>query len=181
MTDPVAVGRYAGALFEAAREAGQTAQVDADMEVLSSGGPVKELIRVLLNPRYSAAQKRGVIDALGKALSSATSAHFLFVLLRKNRTAILPEIARNFRELYKTSQGVVACEVTLAAEPEAGFKARILTALKRITHTEVEMTVRVVPGVIGGVAVRIRNKILDATFRSRIDQLKKRLLEVKIS
>jgi F-type H+-transporting ATPase subunit delta len=177
--DPVAVGRYAIALFGAAKSSSSIDAVAADLESLSQARAAEDLIHCLENPRYNMDLKRQVIDALGQKCSSPMTAKFLHVLLRKSRIGLLPGIAAKFRELVKEAGGVVSCEVILAAKPSAAFSKIIEKALKRITHTEVEMAVKVDLAVMGGIALKIKNKILDATFSKRLYDLKYDLLQTK--
>jgi len=181
MIDPVAVERYSQAIFDAAHKAKVTEKVDQDLLSLSREFQRSGLKAFLENPKYSFESKARVIDKVGNGLSSDLSVKFLHLLLKKNRINLLESIALIFAELEREAKGIVPCEVVLAAEPEKGFLDKIETALKRIPRKKVMLTVQTNPFVIGGITVRIKNRILDATFKTRLSELKDLMLEVKLS
>ena len=180
MSDPVAVKRYAQALFGAAQKAEETEKVEKDLAALSRGFRRSGLKDFLKNPRHALQAKARVIDEVGKKMDSSVMVSFLHLLLRKSRTDLIPDISREFAELDREIRGIVPCEVVLAKEPEKAFIQKIEDALQRITGQKVDMTFRTDPGVIGGIAVRVKNRILDASFRARLSELRDSLLEARI-
>ncbi len=175
--DPVAVDRYARALFNAAQKAGEAQRVEADLTALKAEVRRSGLKSFLDNPRFPRTAKLGVIDRIGAMFESKLTTSFLRVLLMKSRTPLLERIADRFVELHREFKGIAACDITLASEPSPDFLVRIEKELERITHLDVELRVQVDPSVLGGVHLRIKNRVLDGTYRERLAEMKARLLE----
>jgi F-type H+-transporting ATPase subunit delta len=177
----IAAERYALALFQAAKERGEIDAVDGDLKSFVGVFGPSGLRRILANPQYSPTVKERVLGEVGARLASPLSGGLLRLLLRKSRLAELETIAVRFAELVRESKGIVPCEVTLTKGPEPHFLQSIEGSLKRLTHSEVSLKVKVNPGVLGGVMVKIRNRILDASLRTRLEEVRRALKEVKVS
>ena len=59
-----------------------------------------------------------------------------------------------------------------------GQRAEIAARLRALTGEQVEMDETVDPDLIGGVAVRIGDRLYDASVRSRLERLRARLTAV---
>jgi F-type H+-transporting ATPase subunit delta len=175
--DPVAVDRYARALFNAAQKAGEAERVEADLTALKAEVRRSGLKSFLDNPRFPRTAKLGVIDKIGAMFESKLTTSFLRLLLMKSRTPLLERIVDRFVELHREFKGIVPCDIVLAAEPSKDFLARIEQELERITHLDVELRVQVDPSALGGVRLRIKNRVLDGTYRERLEEMKERLLQ----
>lgn len=175
--DPVAVDRYARALFNASQKAGETALVEADLTALKAEAQRSGLKSFLDNPRFPRALKLGAIDRIGAMFGSKLTVSFLRILLMRSRTGLLERIADRFVELHREFKGIVPCALVLAAQPTQEFLDRIEKELERITHLDVELKVHVDPAALGGVRLTIKNRVLDGTYRERLEDLKERLLE----
>ena len=175
--DPVAVDRYARALFNAAQKAGQAGPVEADLVSLKAEIRRSRLKSFLENPRFPRPVKLNAIDRIGAMLASKLTTSFLRLLLIRSRISLVEKIADRFVDLHRESRGIVACHLVLAAEPRKDFLERIEKELERITHLDVELRVQVDPAALGGVRVTIKNRVLDGTHRERLESMKTRLLE----
>ena len=175
--DPVAVDRYARALFNVAQKAKEADKVEADLVALKAEVKRSGLKSFLENPRFPRTIKLSAIEKIGAMFASKLSASFVKLLLLKSRTGLLERIADRFIELHRESKGIVACDLLLASEPSKDFLARIERELERITHLDVELRVKVDPTALGGVRLRIKNRVLDGTYRERLEDMKERLLE----
>ncbi len=174
--DPVAVDRYARALFNAAQKAGELEKVEADLTALKAQVRKSGLKSFLDNPRFPRTIKFTVLDQVGAMFASKLTASFLRILLVKSRIAILERAVDRFVELHRESKGIVPCLLVLASEPSKDFLDRIEKELERITHLDVELKVLVDPSALGGVRLTIKNRVLDGTYRERLADLKERLL-----
>jgi len=180
MIDQVAVDRYARALFNSARSAGEDGRVEQDLEGLCREFRQSGLEGFLANPRFSSRSKRQVLDRAGRGMASPLTLKFLQILLRKSRTGLLEEVTALFVRLRKEARGIVPCEVTLARQAGEAFLDKIRKSLARIAAAPVQVQVKIDPGMMGGIRVRIKNRILDASFRTRLDKLREILLEKRL-
>ncbi|CAK0750254.1 ATP synthase subunit delta [Gammaproteobacteria bacterium] len=175
--DPVAVDRYVLALFYAARNASQEQLVEQDLLSLKAEIRRSGLKNFLENPRYPRALKLRTIESIGAMFVSKLTANFLRVLLMHSRIGLLEQIVDRYTDLYRESKGIAVCELVFASQPGKEFLDRVEEQLKRIAHLEVELRVQVDPAILGGVWLKIKNHVLDGTYRRRLGSMKERLLE----
>ncbi len=179
--DAIAVERYSAALFASAQGNKAVVEVLEDLDSLEKHFESTGLKEFLCNPKYPLVQKRQVINTLGANFSSKLTANFINLLLKKSRINILLGVVTTFRELEKDSRGIVACEIKLRDEPSSDFLKKIEGSLKRMTHHEVDLKITVDAQIIGGAVIKIGNRVLDASVRSRLKEIKKILLATKIN
>ena len=71
-------------------------------------------------------------------------------------------------------------EVTLAHEPDAAQLRDIAAQLSRVLASEVVPHVRVDEGILGGIVVRYRDRVIDGSLRRRLLALRSRLLDTTV-
>lgn len=176
-----ASGRYALALYRAAEAADQTDKVGGDLKDLCAVMRPSGLLRYLDNPRFAYGHNVRVIERLKPLFASPLTAGLLRVLLRKGRIGIIFSVSEGFSALVREARGVVSAEAVLAGTPNEALKKKLLASLKKMTGKQVELTIRTDPGVVGGIFIKIGNRVIDGSIRSRLDELKKSLLETEIN
>jgi F-type H+-transporting ATPase subunit delta len=70
----------------------------------------------------------------------------------------------------------VHAQVTLAKEPDAEHRAVIARQLSRLVGMPVVPQVRLNPNILGGIIVRIGDKVMDGSLRKRVGLLRGRML-----
>lgn len=181
MSDSVISSRYAQALFNSALAEGNIQAVQNDLKDLQDVFRKTRLKGVLDNPHFPIKKKVNVIKEIGKKFSSKISGKFLLLLMKKTRIFLLNDIKRRFDDLALSHDGIVPCVVYLAKEPNAEFRQAIIDGLRRITHSEVDLTTQVDSSAIGGIGIKIGNKILDARIRTRLNLIRRQMLQTSLS
>lgn len=173
--------RYAKALFELAREARLDAEIEAALLELSQAlQDAPQTQRLLTDPRLSLAQKREIFSrvlAHASAQASALLLNFLSVLFEKNRFHLIHDVALSFKTIADEAQGESVAVVRSARTLDAADEASLLTMLEKYTGTKVAMKKEVDASVLGGVEVRIGNRVIDGTVRGNLERLKEELLK----
>jgi len=172
--------RYATAVVESAAKQGEAVleKVTRDLEsiaALMTTSP--DLRQVLLNPVFSVAERKKALDAVIARLDMAELAKKVVELLsERNRLSLLGDVARSARRLSDLRAGRVRAKVETAAPLTGPAMDQLKRALERRTGKSVEMTVAVVPSLLGGVRTTIGSMVLDGTIRSQLDDLREQLL-----
>jgi F-type H+-transporting ATPase subunit delta len=173
-------GRYATALFELALEERALDAVKADLDrfdALVAESP--DLARLVRSPVFTAEEQTGALAAvLDKAGIGGLAAKFLKVVAANRRLFAVREIARDFRKLVANHKGEVTAEVTLAEPPSDAHLAAIKAALKGVTRKDVAVDIKVDPGIIGGLVVKLGSRMVDSSLRSKLNALKASMKEV---
>ncbi len=71
-------------------------------------------------------------------------------------------------------------EITTAAEPDEALQAELKQRLGRVFDREVLPRYRVNPRIIGGVIVRVGDRILDGSIRHRLQMLRRSLMKAEV-
>jgi F-type H+-transporting ATPase subunit delta len=172
---------YAAALFElASRTKEHTAFLDA-FETLSALLGADTRVRVFLaTPKIGVAAKK---SALRKALHGRVPKRFLnfvMVALDKRRQRLLSQMADEYRSLLDEHLGVLNVRITVAHEPDERAEEEITAELSRILGKKVLPHIYVDPAILGGIVVRYGDRLLDASLRRRLHDLRGRLLEATL-
>lgn len=164
---------YARALFEAARDKGCLDEVREQLSQLVQALLASSDLQVFFySPYFSTAEQQ---DGLEKVLSGADPliSNFLAMLIEGHRMPVLPAIRARFEELWDQENHVIPVEVTSAIELNHKTVNEIGKRIGEQTGQKVELTSTVDPEIIGGIVLRVGNSILDASIRSRLEQLRK--------
>lgn len=177
MRDTTIADNYAAALFELARRHGEE-QAYADAFAMQDRvmGADPRVRMFLVTPRIEVAAKK---DVLRRALGGRVPQRFLnfvMVVLDKRRQALLPEVGELYRARLDEHLGRINVRVTLAHEPNEREEEDITAELSRILGRRVVPHVQIDPAILGGVVVRYGDRILDASLRRRLLNLRERLL-----
>jgi F-type H+-transporting ATPase subunit delta len=171
--------RYAEGLLRVARESGQLQTVAGELHTFAvlfeEGGTLRE---IMLNPAYSAQQRRAVLEDLQPRLDlSETTLNFLRLLIKKRRIDRFEEIVEAYDESFRRELGVVRAEVTVAEAPDTAAQAKISQVVAKVTGKTPELLVRQDGSIIGGMKIRMGNTILDASIKTKLERLRETLLE----
>jgi F-type H+-transporting ATPase subunit delta len=97
------------------------------------------------------------------------------ILLRRNRTSLGPQIAEAFQELVDEAKGIshalVISAVTLSDDDRSSVQKR----LEDLTGGSVVMATEVDESIIGGIIVRIGDRLIDGSTKSKLQALKTEL------
>ena len=97
------------------------------------------------------------------------------LLRRKKRLALGGSIASFYRELLDIERGIVRVEVTSATPLDDAQRQRLLEKLASETGKQVELEMRVDPSILGGIVVRIGDRMVDGSTRQRLRSLRTQL------
>ncbi|MBI1357031.1 MAG: ATP synthase F1 subunit delta [Acidobacteria bacterium] len=168
--------RYAAALDDVLVRTGQQASSDAILSQLRAFARLLqesgELRNVLASPAVSAADKRGVIDALCARLGAAKPARNLLLLLSDRRRAELAgEVAEAFSARLDGRRGVARVRVTSAAPLTEQERSRLLETFAGITGKQTEAEYTVDESLLGGAVVRVGGQVFDGSIAAQLRAL----------
>ena len=171
MAESLTIARpYAEAVFKLASEAGTLPAWSDALDRLAAVTGNAAARELLGNPRLSSAQVAQLVAEAAGSLDAA-QASFVRVLADNERLAVMPEIARHFDSLRSAHENVVDAHVSSAFPLSEAQVADITGVLRGKYGREVKVTVAVDPDLIGGVAVRVGDEVMDASVRGKLAQL----------
>ena len=168
--------RYAEAGFEIALRddavAGWQAAFVGAVQALRD----ERVARVAHSPTVSPAARRDLIaSAVGRPFPRPF-ANLLLVLLQRRRIQLLPQVAAEFQRLVDRRAGITRAVVTSAVPLEQADLRAVRTRLEEMTGDRVELTTLVDDGLIGGLRVRIGDRLIDGSVRGRLERLRGQLI-----
>ncbi len=170
---------YAQALLLAA-EAHDVAAVERYgrfMEAVAGAVQADERISVALeSPRVSKAVKAALLERALSDLAAPEFVRFLQAVVRRGRQGLLAEIAQQYDALVDVRLSRVHAGVTLLEEPDARLQKEVIERLTRAIGKEVRAHFRADRGILGGVVVRVGDRIYDGSVRRKLATLRRRLV-----
>jgi F-type H+-transporting ATPase subunit delta len=167
-------GRYATALFDLARDAGQLDAVARDLDSLSAMlGQSADLVRLVRSPVFSREDQARAIGAVAeKAGFSDLVRRFLGVVANNRRLFVLADAIAAFKTLLSHHRGEAIAEVVSAVPLSDAQLQQIKSSLSSEAASNVVINAKVDPGLIGGLVVKLGSRMIDASVRTKLNNLK---------
>lgn len=175
MSEQIVARRYARALFNIAREQGTTSALAAGLEQVSTAlAGDRDFRRVLYHQLIPVKEKQKLVDTIFPELDPALK-NFLHLVLARGRERALPEMAAQFRRLVDQAENILPVEVTSAVPLREDILADLKERLAAATRQDISLTSRVNPDLIGGLVIRLGDRVLDASLKKRLELLAEHL------
>ncbi len=164
--------RYVQSLFEVAQEKDVLDTISGDLKLLDdtlSNSP--ELTSFLNDPSSPKRAKKVAIEGLFTEISEY-SLNFIRVVIDKNRTEILSEAYQIFQDMIDTAKGILNGTIQSAIELDDETMCEIKESLEKRFSKKLILENRVTPELIGGLRIQVGNMVIDASVKSRLENLK---------
>lgn len=165
--------RYASALFDLATERNKLDETASDLtrlkEVLADS---PDLRRFLRSPVLTREQQGQALNALlSKVGVSDLTQNFVGLIAKNRRLFALGQVIEAFLADLARRRGEVSAEVTVAQALSESQTATMNAAVKEALGDKVSLTVKIDPGLLGGMVVKIGSRMIDNSLRTKIDKL----------
>lgn len=124
----------------------------------------------IVNPELLQSVFNNVADQLK---TSDVLKRFIGTLIESKRTALLPEIAQDFKRQVQKSRGIVDAIVTAAVALNESEVKDIRTKLESMLGKRVNLIQNVDKSILGGFEIRIDNSVLDMTLKTKLEHMTK--------
>ena len=176
MRDATIARNYAEALLSLARKADNTSGFASLIAAVAGAIESDQSLRdFLASPKVSVVRKNEVIT---KALAERAPRPFvLFItaVMTRRRQMLLPAIAAEYHTLLDLAEGRVHAQVTVSRETDDAGRDAIARELSRALGKEVVPHLTVNPAILGGVVVKVGDRVMDGSVRRRLATLRSRL------
>lgn len=162
--------RYAEAYFALAQEAGNLAGWRAKLAAVADVLSDPAVSDALANPKTSLAERvRQGLEMLEGV--SPEARNLARLLIERRRVGIAREILAHYDALTDRASGVVRVEVTTALPADDALEQRIRDSLSKQLGSDVQTIVRSDPSIVGGLVIRIGDRVIDDSLRTHLQQL----------
>jgi F-type H+-transporting ATPase subunit delta len=168
--------RYAEAAFELAAAGDAHDAWAGDLELAAGLLGDGRVSRVLDNPSIPLRERDDLVARLLKRRVAQPVVNLVRLLARRGRTEMLPAISREFHRLLNEKRGIVEAVVTSAKPLAPTDRDAVRKTVEAMTGAKVELHAEVDESLIGGLTVRVGDRLLDASIRGRLERLRHQLL-----
>ena len=176
-SDPL-VKSYAEALFQVARAEEILDRVEEELtrlnKSLESNADLREFLSTLqISPD---GKKSALSQIFGQKISPVTL-HWINMVVDQGRQRRLPAIIEAFLTLAQEAREKVTAEVITSIPLSEDLAKRLEQELSRITKKRVFLKPMVDDSILGGVIVKIENKVIDGSVRHRLEEIKNEMIK----
>lgn len=165
--------RYAHALFEEAERHGYTDAVDEDVALLrTSLAETPEFARLVESPVIPPDKKKDVFRALLDERVKPLTLRFVQLLVEKDRETLLASILEVYRALRDEQRGIVEVQARVPGAFGEEARRRLIDRLQAMTGKQVRLQIEEQPDLIGGLVIRIGDRVYDGSVRQKLENLR---------
>ena len=174
---------YGDALFELALEENR---LDSFYEEILASRQIfldnEELLKLLNHPKIIKEEKITIMENVFKGRVSDEILGFFHIIVTKDRYNDIIAILDYFLHKVKEHKGIGTASVTSAVVLSDTQKAAIEKRLLETTrYVSFEIDYRVDPAILGGLVIRIEDRVIDSSLKTQIDKLKAQLSKIQLS
>jgi F-type H+-transporting ATPase subunit delta len=169
---------YAQALLELGQPDGQAdalAQEAGELLGLLNSEP--DLDRLLSSRALSSAQRSGAVEKLFKGNVSDVLYRFIQVVNRKGRLSELSGILQTYLDLVAEVRGELDVDVFVAEGLSDSAGQSVAESIGSALNKKVRLREHVDPELIGGLKVRVGDRLIDGSVATQLRIIKRRLVD----
>ncbi len=180
MKNATVARNYAAALLEVARRAKAVEQFGRLLDAVAGAfGADPAILAVMMSPRVTKAAKSRVLERALQGVAPAPFVRFLTAVVRRGRQGLLPDISSAYQDAMDLHFNRVHASVVTAHAVDAELRKTIAERLTGAVGRTVLPTFRTDPAILGGVVVRVGDRVFDGSIRRRIQILRHRMLHAR--
>lgn len=177
MTGSMVAKRYALALFQIARERQLFEKVEEDLRVVKEVLFVNDDLKaVLKSPKLSKGKKKEILSEAFATVDTVVL-NTLMLLVDRHREDEMIGVAEEFIELANEERGIAEAVVySIRPLNDAEKEALSSSFAAKVGKKSLQIENIVDSDLLGGVKLRIGNRIYDGSLRGKLDRLERKLL-----
>jgi F-type H+-transporting ATPase subunit delta len=168
---------YARSLFEVAKEQDKLDVVREQLgEFADALNDSRELQVFLFSPYFSTKEKA---EGLDRAVTDADPVvlNFLKLMVEKHRMPAIFRVRASYDAMWEEENRLLPVQITSAVELDDATISQLGDRIAEQTGRKVELSSRVEPDILGGIVVQVGNSVLDASVRTRLEQLRRQVVK----
>jgi F-type H+-transporting ATPase subunit delta len=140
-----------------------------------------ELIKFLNHPKITKEEKVAFVENIFKGRVSDDVTGFLVIIIKKGRYdeifGIFDYFLAKVREHKNIGVAYVTSAVELSEQEQEKIKNKLLATTK---YVQFEMNYKVDASILGGLIIRIGDRVVDSSLRSKLNTLSKNLFKIQL-
>lgn len=169
--------RYADAAYQLAERDGTLDAWQRDLAIASGLARDERVARAVDSPTVPFAERRKSVEQLLGNLVSPQVRNLCLLLAERGRFAVLPDVSAEYDALVRESRGIVAATVATPVPLSEGEFAQVKARVEELAGAKVELVTITDPALLGGLTIRIGDRLIDASVQGRLERLRGRLVQ----
>lgn len=180
--DQLVSKRYAKAIFELAVEDQKTDRLLQEAAAVRKAVEENpQWIQFLENPGVLMEEKLRTTEQILKERVSNEMTAFFCVIVKNKRSEQLPEILSELMTQIEEYQGTGRIQVISAAELKSFQKKKIREIMIKTTgYRKLEIQYAIDPSLIGGMKIRLKDRVIDSSIKSRLERMQSQLMKISL-
>ncbi|XP_036602733.1 ATP synthase subunit O, mitochondrial [Trichosurus vulpecula] len=173
-------GRYATALYSAASKQNKLDVVEKELLRVTKLLKDPKMIDSIMNPHIKRSIKiKTLSDIIAKEKFSPITTNLMKLLAENGRLNNTPGVISAFSTMMSVHRGEVQCSVTTASALDDATLSELKTVLNSFLRKGqvLKLEVKTDPSIMGGMIVRIGEKYVDMSARTKIQKLSRIMKE----
>lgn len=174
--ETIVAKRYAKALFEVARERGKIADVEQELQAIEqalSGNP--DYLKLLEHPNIDASVKASMLKQVFEGKLSEELLNTLQLLVQRGRESILGDLVSFYSQIANDALGQAQAKVYTPAVLTEQESEQIAATFGQLTGKKIRIETIVDPSLLGGLQVRIGDRLYDGSLSGKLQRMEKAL------
>jgi F-type H+-transporting ATPase subunit delta len=177
MSNSMVAKRYALALFQIAKETQALGVIEEELRVVKEVVQYNpELKNILNSSKLSIEEKKEIIKS-SFATVNVNVLNTMLILIDRHREDQVVDVANEFLELANDEMGIAEAQVYSTRElTDAEREAISSVFAAKVGKKSLKIENIVDSNLLGGIRLRIGNRIYDGSLRGKLDRLERKLL-----
>lgn len=173
--------RYASSLFEVGLELEKVESFYKELDYVNNIFKSEDkLFQIFTHPRISKDEKKSLINEVFKNNISVEIVNLLYIVIDKKREKYLFDLIENYKSIYDEHEGIVDVDVVTAVTMEESAIKQLEEVLKNKLAKKIRLNNEVDKSIIGGVLLKIDDKIIDDTLINRLRSIETSIKNISI-
>lgn len=173
--------RYASSIFEVGLELEKIEDFHKELDFIYSVFKSEEkLFQIFTHPRISKDEKKSLIKEIFLNSISEEVFNLLFIIIDKRREKNLFDIIVEYNNIYDEYNGILDVVVITAVTMKESSTNKLQSILENKLSKKVRISNEVDKSIIGGVLLKIDDKIVDDTLINRLRSMETSIKNISI-
>lgn len=173
--------KYAQAVYELAAAQGALDAVERQLDIVEDQiNSHPDLAALIYHPRVPAVAKKETLRRIFASELTGFVNNFLLLLIDKRRETALSAIIAEYKNLANAARNIAQADVITALPLTESEKKALADKLSKISGQTVLIKTRLDPAILGGVIVKLGDKLIDGSVRRQIENLKEALIKSQV-
>lgn len=173
--------RYASAFFELAKEENIVKEMYEEFEFVNDTIKNEKDLKILLeSPRLNAKEKKEIVENIFKGKINDRLLGLLKLVIEKRRIKSLDDIFNEFKALVDEDDNKIKATAVTVVKMKDNELNNLRSLLEEKLNKKVELENAIDKKLVGGVLLRIGDKVIDGSIKRRMELLREDLLKIKV-